>query len=205
MSKSPDKAPDNTDALKDKIIEEIRPKIQESFSELKNDIIADIQEIKKAVISQHKPQTEKPTLPIDSKEINDILKSVSGDKGADVSKILAAIKPMQTSLGDLPSDLTKAEYMQIRQQDQTQQMLMTILPLLLTNNNPMPEMFSQLMMRSFAESIIDNTTMRKQMNDYMSRKIGADLVKTDLGSLNPLANAMRSPIGTPTNPQEPTQ
>lgn len=203
MTKTPDKPTDNNEDLKEQIINEIQPKIQESFSALKNDLIADIQEIKKAVITNHKPQTETQdqtaALP-DLGQVEKLLKGVSGDKNLDVGKIMQTVKGMGGMKSNLPtpSDLTKAEWMELRKQDNTQQMIMTIIPLLAGNQgNALPEMFSQMMMRSFAESIVDNTVMRKGMNQYMSKRMGIDLLNdVNAGSLEPMRQAMLRPTTT---------
>ena len=203
MTKTPDKPTDNNEDLKEQIINEIQPKIQESFSALKNDLIADLQEIKKAVITNHKPQTETQdqtaALP-DLGQVEKLLKGVSGDKNLDVSKIMQTVKGMGGMKSNLPmpNDLTKAEWMELRKQDNTQQMIMTIIPLLAGNQgNALPEMFSQMMMRSFAESIVDNTVMRKGMNQYMSKRMGIDLLNdVNAGSLEPMRQAMSRPTTT---------
>ena len=144
--KTPAKKPkQDIEQLKESIINEIQPKIQESFSVLKTDVLADIKE---TLVKLHKPNTETPapatqaipaTPAPDMKGIQNVLKSVLGDKAgdlnvSDLSKLLPAAQG--TAATQIPPglELTKADYFKIRQQDQHMQLALTLIPLFLGQN-----------------------------------------------------------------------
>ena len=88
--------------IKDQVIQEIKPKIQESFSNLKKDLLADIKE---EIAKMHKPQTEQ-TDKIPS-AIEGMLGKLQGSDlgGIDLKSIMSNIQPPA-----IPhSELTKAE------------------------------------------------------------------------------------------------
>ena len=169
--------------LKEQIINEIKPKIQESFSSLKTDLLTDIKE---EFAKLHKPETEKQSNALGMPSaVEGLLSKLSGSgdlNGLDLKSLLSSMPPPAPP----PThDMTKEEYFQQQKDQRNHQMLMTVLQLVLApGNNSLGggsgAAFQELMMRNMIDSVMDGTIQRKVMTNAIIKRLGQE-VPADLG------------------------
>lgn len=184
------KASDNT-KLKEEIINDIQPKLQESFSVLKEDLLNDIHELIEK--KTYKPNTEAPKG--GSINFEEVMKAIKGNDGnMDLSKIgqLMASQPMPQNMPDM-KDMSEGQIAFMKQQQQNQ-MLMTVLPAVLgqQQQHPLTALFQEMMQRNFLDTIVDASIQRKTIQNALAKKMGMEISSVDVGLMNPVVEATKN-------------
>ena len=196
------------DKLKEEIISEIQPKMQESFSALKEDLLNDIKEYLEKKTPIEKPDSGKPNLENVAKQVpnidvNAVLKGITDNQtGAmDISKLTEL---MNASKSPPPAEMTPLQ-LKLHQEERMDNLLLQIIPHIFQKQQPMNSMFMELMQRNFLESVADSDIQRKLVQKMMLKKlgIGEQELKNMESALKPVHTAASglstTPIGTAAN------
>lgn len=182
---------DENSKIKEEIIKEIQPKLQESFSSLKKDLLFDIKEL---IEKKNLPEPEKETTsPKSSLDLSSVMNALSGKDGnMDMSKISSLMSQVPSSQPPMDLDNLSEGQIKFMQQEQQNKLLMMILPQILgqQQSNPMTDLFTQFMQRNFLETIVDSTLQRKIIQNSLMKKMGADISQVDLGLMKPVNDAV---------------
>ena len=179
-----------------KVVDNLKPELNKKIESLRSDILADFKEmIEKSNVPQPKVDT--------NQNLGSIM-SMLKDGNVDLSKISQLISQPQNIMGSngQPIDIDKLsegqlKWMQFQQQNQ---MMMTVLPLILGQQTQRNPMINEMMNRIFLEKINSSIYMDKAMLQGMIKMMGSNMQVPQTNLTTPVSDAISGMTNNEKNP-----